>query len=69
MQPCVKEKDSISTESTKDETKDNSDLQNIDSIDENKKGTIVQSAFENDEDDDEFGDFEKFTKAVRMRFC
>lgn len=42
-------------------------MENIDSIDENKTGIVVQSALENNEDDDEFGDFEKFTKAVHIR--
>ncbi|CAG9539301.1 unnamed protein product [Cercopithifilaria johnstoni] len=60
-------KNSISTESTKDETKDNSDFQNIGSIDENKKGVVVQSALQNDEDDDEFGDFGNFAKVEKTQ--
>lgn len=62
-------KDLIPTEITKDETKDSSDLQNIDLIDENEKMAVVQSTLKNDEDDDEFGDFEKFAKAVHIQFC
>ncbi|KAL3985324.1 hypothetical protein ACH3XW_38160 [Acanthocheilonema viteae] len=65
MPSFIKErKDSISTENTKDQTKDSSDLEIIDSIDKNK-GIIAQSVSEYNEDDDEFGDFEKFTKAEK----
>uniref|UniRef100_A0A8R1TXL5 Aftiphilin clathrin-binding box domain-containing protein n=1 Tax=Onchocerca volvulus TaxID=6282 RepID=A0A8R1TXL5_ONCVO len=58
-------KDPISTEITKNGIKDNSDLQNFDLIDGSEKTVIVPSALQNEsleEGDDEFGDFEKFTR-------
>ncbi|VDO26961.1 unnamed protein product [Onchocerca flexuosa] len=61
----------ILAEITKGGIKDNSDLQNIDLIDESEKAIIMRSALQNEsmeEGDDEFGDFEKFTRMVRVHF-